>query len=397
MTTPQLHFLAWYADMNSMTPEQIDNITEEEYYNYYKSNLTEYYKLISKDSSVNYQDYFILDASNGIGGMQAKKLDIFKNSEAYGVKPVIVNDGSTGIARLNDECGAEYVHKDRKFPKFDEEIKNDELTKWIAFDGDADRIVYFYGDISTNTINVVDGDKIAILLGDYIKTLINDVKKDDIKLEDIISFGVVQTGYANSAASKYLINKGVTVAKSLTGVKNMHHKAQKFDIGIYFEANGHGTIITKYKKILDILNQNKFDMNNEHVSKFLQFLKLTNEAVGDSMWVLMMMEAFLKDRDMSIQMADKVYSDYPSRMLKVSVKKRENFVTEADDETILLKPEGLQAEIEAVWSKVTPSRAFARPSGTEDVVRIYAEGPTQEKADEIGQEILKIISTKYKD
>lgn len=27
-----------------------------------------------------------------------------------------------------------------------------------------------------------------------------------------------------------------------TGVKHLHHKALDYDIGIYFEANGHGTV-----------------------------------------------------------------------------------------------------------------------------------------------------------
>jgi phosphoacetylglucosamine mutase len=28
-----------------------------------------------------------------------------------------------------------------------------------------------------------------------------------------------------------------------TGVKNLHHRAEEFEIGIYFEANGHGTVL----------------------------------------------------------------------------------------------------------------------------------------------------------
>jgi hypothetical protein len=28
-----------------------------------------------------------------------------------------------------------------------------------------------------------------------------------------------------------------------TGVKHLHQKAVKYDIGVYFEANGHGTVI----------------------------------------------------------------------------------------------------------------------------------------------------------
>ena len=32
-----------------------------------------------------------------------------------------------------------------------------------------------------------------------------------------------------------------------TGVKHLHHKAKDFDIGVYFEANGHGTVIFSSK------------------------------------------------------------------------------------------------------------------------------------------------------
>lgn len=28
-----------------------------------------------------------------------------------------------------------------------------------------------------------------------------------------------------------------------TGVKHLHHKALEYDVGVYFEANGHGTIV----------------------------------------------------------------------------------------------------------------------------------------------------------
>ena len=28
-----------------------------------------------------------------------------------------------------------------------------------------------------------------------------------------------------------------------TGVKHLHHKASGYDVGVYFEANGHGTVL----------------------------------------------------------------------------------------------------------------------------------------------------------
>lgn len=38
-----------------------------------------------------------------------------------------------------------------------------------------------------------------------------------------------------------------------TGVKHLHEKAEHYDIGIYYEANGHGTVIFN-KNFLNRLN-----------------------------------------------------------------------------------------------------------------------------------------------
>lgn len=48
-----------------------------------------------------------------------------------------------------------------------------------------------------------------------------------------------------------------------------------------------------------------------------------------------------------------------------------------DAERRALTPPGLQEKIDALVKKYKLSRAFVRPSGTEDVVRIYAEADTQ--------------------
>lgn len=37
--------------------------------------------------------------------------------------------------------------------------------------------------------------------------------------------------------------KNVPVACTSTGVKHLHHKANEYDVGVYFEANGHGTVV----------------------------------------------------------------------------------------------------------------------------------------------------------
>ena len=40
-------------------------------------------------------------------------------------------------------------------------------------------------------------------------------------------------------------------------------------------------------------------------------------------------------------------------------------------------PEGLQTEINKLVGQTSRGRAFVRPSGTEDVVRVYAEADKQ--------------------
>ena len=43
--------------------------------------------------------------------------------------------------------------------------------------------------------------------------------------------------------------QNIPVACTSTGVKHLHHKAQEFDVGVYFEANGHGTVLFSNRAI----------------------------------------------------------------------------------------------------------------------------------------------------
>ncbi len=60
-----------------------------------------------------------------------------------------------------------------------------------------------------------------------------------------VQMGIVQTAYANGASTAYVRQqlRSCEVVMTPTGVKHLHHAAAAFDIGIYYEANGHGTIL----------------------------------------------------------------------------------------------------------------------------------------------------------
>jgi len=72
--------------------------------------------------------------------------------------------------------------------------------------------------------------------------------------------------------------------------------------------------------------------------------------------------------------------------MKVLVKDR-NVVQTTDAERKCVKPDGLQEAINKTVSKFPKGRSFVRPSGTEDVVRVYAEADTRENADQLAHDV----------
>ena len=55
-------------------------------------------------------------------------------------------------------------------------------------------------------------------------------------------------------------------------------------------------------------------------------------------------------------------------------------------------PEGLQAAITEAMNRYGKlARAFVRPSGTEDVVRVYAEASTQTEAEKLANEVAALV------
>jgi phosphoacetylglucosamine mutase len=97
---------------------------------------------------------------------------------------------------------------------------------------------------------------------------------------------------------------------------------------------------------------------------------------------MLIVEASLAKKRWDLTPWDACYRDLPNRQRKVQVKDRTVIAT-TDAETRTTSPDGLQAEIDTLVANVKKGRSFVRPSGTEDVVRVYAEAETQEEADSL--------------
>jgi phosphoacetylglucosamine mutase len=87
-----------------------------------------------------------------------------------------------------------------------------------------------------------------------------------------------------------------------------------------------------------------------------------------------------------------LYADAPSRQDKVRVRDR-RAVRTADAERVCVAPAGLQADIDSLVAAAgAGARAFVRPSGTEDVVRVYAEAASQPLADKLAADVAAAVA-----
>uniref|UniRef100_A0A8D0IS14 Phosphoacetylglucosamine mutase n=2 Tax=Sus scrofa TaxID=9823 RepID=A0A8D0IS14_PIG len=326
LTTPQLHYMVCCRN----TGGQYGEATIDGYYHKLSTAFVE----LSKQASCSGDDYRTLkvDCANGIGALKLKEM---KHYLPQGLSVQLFNDGTKG--KLNHFCGADFVKSHQKPPEGIEMKANE---RCCSFDGDADRIIYYYCDVDGH-FHLIDGDKIATLISSFLKELL-------LEIGESLTVGVVQTAYANGSSTRYLEEvMKVPVYCTKTGVKHLHHKAQEFDLGVYFEANGHGTVL--FSKAAE--------------TKIRQLAKELEDKKGKA---AKMLENVI---DLFNQVADR------------------QVISTTDAERQVVKPPGLQEAINDLVKKYKLSRAFVRPSGTEDVVRVYAEADSQENADSLAYEV----------
>ncbi|KRY83084.1 Phosphoacetylglucosamine mutase [Trichinella pseudospiralis] len=266
LTTPQLHFIVRHGNcLKNYDPVFLENFYYEEVTKAFKNVNTS-----MQQSRKAYNPTVFIDCGNGVGG---KAMRFFVENLKPLLNIILVNQSNHHI---NDKCGADFVKIEQQIPTvYDANLRITPGQRWASFDGDADRIIYFYLD-SKRMFHLLDGDKIAVLMVSFVLDL---MQKGDLRT----SIGVVQTAFANGSSTRYIEDK-IPVVITDTGVKHLHKEAKKFDIGIYFEANGHGTVTF---------------------------------ANGDAMTNLLLAETILQHRDWNIEKWDELFVDYPCRQLKI--------------------------------------------------------------------------------
>ncbi|KAL7424909.1 hypothetical protein Q5752_000596 [Cryptotrichosporon argae] len=376
-TTPILHYVV------KATNDKTGTYGAPTIEGYYKKTAAAFKQLVGNRAPL---DPLYVDCANGVGALALAQLSEHLH-DLITFHPLNADVFKPGA--LNYQAGADFVKTKQALPPSIAAagILADETKRGCSFDGDADRIVYYYLQ-QGKTFRLLDGDKIAVMVAMFLGEM---VKKAKLEGDNELKVGVVQTAYANGSSTKFIKSRNIPVTCVSTGVKHLHHAAQRYDIGVYFEANGHGTVLFS-PSALSTLHSATPDSPDaaKAVSYLLAFSELINQAVGDAISDMLLVEAVLAHRGWGAPEWDAGYEDLPNRLVKVEVPDRTMFVA-TDAERKLASPPGLQEQIDAEVRKVDMGRSFVRPSGTEDCVRVYAEAATTAQADTLASTVSDLV------
>ena len=125
-------------------------------------------------------------------------------------------------------------------------------------------------------MKIISGDRLITLYSLFfdriIKSLSNSLQKEFKKQ---IKIGIVSTAYSNGNFMKFIKeNLGLQLAITKTGVKYLHPVAKKYDIGVYFESNGHGTVVYSQELIKEKLTKMDSLCNTSNDAQMLELLQV---------------------------------------------------------------------------------------------------------------------------
>lgn len=197
-------------------------------------------------------------------------------------------------------------------------VKSNSLDIGFAFDGDADRCICADG-----SGEIITGDEILFILADYLK-----------KRKALAGDKIVCTVLSNGGLIKSLSARGISCAVCDVGDKNVCDKMAETGAVLGGERSGH-IVLSKY------------------------------ESTGDGLvTAIMLMEAVIEQK----KTVRELLKDYKSlRQVSVNVPAKDKA---AVCERLLKDTERLSESLNV--------RLVIRPSGTEEVVRIMAEGESGE-------------------
>ncbi|GAA3636807.1 phosphoglucosamine mutase [Lactobacillus hamsteri] len=287
----------------------------------------------------------------------SKYLQFIKNTipeDLGGIKVVI--DGANGaasdlISRLFADCGVDFTtiatHPNglnindhvgaTHTEKLQEEVVKQGAQLGLAFDGDADRCIA----VDENG-NEVDGDHIMYVIGTYLADH-GRLKKDTI----------VTTVMSNLGFTKALERRGLKNVRTQVGDRYVSEEMRAHGYNLGGEQSGH-VIMSDYHN------------------------------TGDGMLTGLHLMLVMKKTGKSLSELLEDFKEYPQQLINVPVKDKKTW---KEHQAILDAIDNVEKELDG------EGRIFVRPSGTQELLRVMTEAPTQELADKYCEQVAEVVKS----
>lgn len=248
--------------------------------------------------------------------------------KSLGAKVISIADEPNGL-NINDNCGSTHMENIR------DQVIQHKADIGIAHDGDADRM------LAVDELGrIVDGDQIMAICAKYM-----------MDKNELVDNRLIGTVMSNLGLKKFCEKEGIEFIATNVGDRYVLEEMQRTGAVLGGEQSGH-VIFGNYN------------------------------TTGDGpLSALMIMKAMKHNGKKLSELAD-IMQIYPQVLKNVRVK---------DKETAMNKVEFIEAIKDAETKLGERGRILVRPSGTESLIRIMAEGESIEEIEKIVKKLSDIV------
>jgi phosphoglucosamine mutase len=230
---------------------------------------------------------------------------------------------------INDECGSTHVEG------LQQVVRADGFDLGLAFDGDGDRMLAVDSGGA-----LVDGDFVIAILARHLKN------KGRLRRDTVVTTVMTNLGFHHA-----MRREGIAVVTTAVGDRYVIAEMLKNDYVLGGEQSGH-------------------------------IINLDVSTTGDGLATALLLLQALKEMGLPLHEAAKVMERLPQRLVNVRVRDRGGL------EGAAAVWEAVARESERLGSE---GRILVRPSGTEPLVRVMAEAPTQDDCDAVCDRIVAVV------
>jgi phosphoglucosamine mutase len=255
--------------------------------------------------------------------------------ESLGAECHVLSESPNGT-NINVECGSTNLRALKRY------VTENGMDVGIAFDGDADRC------LATDEMgSEVDGDYIMAILALKLK------EEGELKHNAVV--GTVMTNYG---FSKFCEEHGIKYISAKVG--------------------------DRY--VLEMINQEGYSFGGEQSGHIILRRFATT---GDGQLTALALLSHMKETGKKLSELCRVMKKYPQHTVNVKATQNEKIAFFTDED--------IRSAISDAEERIKDrGRLVVRPSGTEPVIRVMAEGENEVETKELAEAIAKIIESKLK-